>query len=940
MQNFLDKLAEQILSENADGLGKLCIVFPSRRAGIFFKKSLASKINKPQWSPEVLGISDFIVALSPFTIEDKIVLIFELFEVYKNYLPDESFDKFYPWGEMILNDFEDLDKNLVPANEIFRIIKEQKELEENFELTFGDYEEFEKFWRTFSSRSLSDGQNDFLKTWEILGKVYKDYRKRLAEKKIGYEGMAYRKIYENIRTNQIELKWEKIIFAGFNALNKAEEGIIKELLKRGKAETYWDADEYYVKDEKQEAGFFLRKNFRNLEITGPKWISSTLAGNSEKKITVIGAPMQSGQVKALGNELRKITGDGAENTAIVLPDESLLIPLLYSIPEDVATFNITMGYPMKNTSLFSLIEFLRNLQKNKKGSKEKPVFYHTDVTGLLMHPYIKLFNPESSDNLVNQIKERNIIYVSAPMLIAGQTDINAALFRHVNNVQETIEYLYSVISDCSEKLSADNNSNSTFELEYFFIFFTQLNRLSDILSEFSSVIETETFWKLLREVLLGIRVPFSGEPLKGMQIMGMLETRSLDFENVFILSMNEGILPRGGSSGSFIPYHLRKAFRLPTYEDEDASAAYYFYRLIQKAKNVCLLYNTEPGNLSAGEKSRFIMQMENELAPSSKNIVFEELILDVPAIINKKKEITIAKDTGVINKLKEIKGFSATSLISYISCPLKFYLERIAGLKEEDDIEEFFGGATFGNIFHSVMKILYESYTGKFIRKEDFKNISRRLDSEFDSILDAAFKDVDEKRAYAAELQGKNLLYKGIIKKLAEKIIENDEKDAPFKILGLEKPFETKIEAVINGVKGEVTLYGRIDRVDEKDNTARIIDYKTGNVTSKRLKEENFKLLFEDPQYKEYFQTYFYALLYLSTAPGKNIKTGIYPLRNIGEGIWYATEENIPIASINAFKKGITELVSDIFNMEKPFTQTTDTKRCTYCPFISICYRD
>ncbi len=498
-----------------------------------------------------------------------------------------------------------------------------------------------------------------------------------------------------------------------------------------------------------------------------------------------------------------------------------------------------------------------------------------------------------------------------------------------------------MITECSGKLSAKGNTNSALVYGYIFMFFTQLNRLSDIIHKFSAGIEAETFWNLLKEILLGVSIPFSGEPLEGMQIMGMLETRSLDFDNVFILSMNEGILPRGITGSSFIPYHLRKAFRMPTYEDEDAAAAYYFYRLFQKAKNVYIFYNTEPGIIFSGEKSRFIMQLENELTLRNKNITFQELVLEVPALINKKKEITIAKDIEIISKLKEIKSFSATALISYISCPLKFYLQRIAGLNEEKDIEEFFGGATFGNIFHSLMKVLYEDYTGKFISKKDFKNISNRLNSDFDSILDAAFIDVDEKRAYASELRGKNLLYKGIMKKLAEKIIENDEMDAPFKILDLEKKIEAKIETIINGEKSDVTLYGRIDRIDEKDNYVRILDYKTGIVTSKRLKNENFHLLFEDPQYKEYFQTYFYAMLYLGSGErGKNIRTGIYPLRNIGEGIRYISEGNMPDASVEAFKKGIAELVSGIFDTEKPFTQTTNVKNCLYCPFTGICYRD
>jgi hypothetical protein len=937
-QHFLDKLAEEILSKRSLELSKLCVVFPSVRAGLFFKKFLSSKLEKPAWAPEILGIKDFVNRLSPLAIEDKIILIFELYEVYKQHIKGESFDSFYPWGNMILDDFDDIDKNLVPPDEIFRIIKETRELEETFEMTFGDFDEFRKFWRSFSSQDLSENQRDFLKTWEILGLVYKEFRQRLSEKNIAYEGMAYRKIYVNIRTNKTDIKWDKIIFAGFNALNKAEEGIIRELTRLGKAETYWDADKYYAGDPKQEAGSFLRNAFRNLEIKKPNWIVSTLSEDA-KKITVIGAPLQSGQVKALGAELRKlnqISSEITDSTAVVLPDERLLIPLLHSIPEEIGSFNVTMGYPIKDTPIYSFVEALKKLQKNKKGKKTSTVFYHKDVTEVLMHPYIKSAAPKISNELVDRIRERNIIYVPADMLNSENDILHSTVFTYVDSVKGTIDYLEKVLSYCSSKLE----SSQELDKEYFFIFFTQLNRLSDIISKYPQEIKTETFWKILSEVLTNVRIPFSGEPLKGLQIMGVLETRSIDFDNVFILSMNEGIMPKGNTHSSFIPFHLRKAFRLPTFEDEDAISAYYFYRLIQKAKNIFLFYNTEPGDFAAGEKSRFILQLESELAKNNKNISFEELILDIPAPATKKIEIKIIKDNEIIEKLRSIGKFSATSLTSFISCSLKFYLERIARLKEEEDIEEFFGGATFGKIFHEVMKVLYNNYAGKIISKDDFAALNKLLDNEFDPILEEAFKEADKARELAGELQGKNLLYKGIMQKLAKKILENDEIDAPFKVIDLEEQYLRDIEITVNGRKEKLILNGRIDRVDERKNKTRIIDYKTGRVTSRKINENNFGLMFADPEYKEYFQTHFYALLYNAAHPEKVIMPGIYPLRNIGEGIRYVSEGELTTETINKFEAGLKVLLSSLFDAEKPFIQTENEEHCRFCAFRSICYRD
>ena len=948
MQSFLGKLAEELFKSYENNLSGLCIVFPSRRAGIFFKKELSGLLKNPVWSPDIYSIEDFVQKLSPYTIEDKLVLIFELFEVYKSFGEEQTFDRFYSWGEMMLRDFDEIDKNLITGSEIFRVIKEIREVEEQFSFLPGDLEQFDKFWRTFSNVELTELQNEFIKTWEILGKVYSEFRKQLDEKKIAYDGMAYRKLYEKIKTGDAELPWEKIIFAGFNLLTKSEEGIIKELTANGKAETYWDADEYYINSPEQEAGNFLRNNFRSLKIKEPKWIENNLT-SSKKAIKTIGAPLQAGQAKALGNELKKAVSAGTEleNTAIVLPDESMLIPVLYSLPEEIESLNVTMGLPMKATPLFNLITLLNNLQANKKTSKESAVFYHKDVIQILMHPYVKFNDPSFIYDSVHDIKRNNIIYVS-PRRLMGEDgkhpEIMELIFKPVDNSSDVINYLFNILNLISSRLQKSVTSFSKFELEYFYTVYEQLNRLKDITSSYFGKMETDTLRRLINEVLRSKRIPFTGEPLKGVQVMGLLETRALDFENIYILSMNESIMPGGVTQNSFIPYSIRKAFRLPTYDEEDAIPAYYLYRLMQRAKNIHLIYNTEVDIFSSGEISRFIQQAENELIKENKNIDYEHRI--VTTGINKpfRKEIIVDKTPEVIEKLNSIR-FSPSDLNSYIDCGLQFYLKKIAGLREEEEIEEFFGPATFGSILHSIMEIAYSPYKSKNITPEIINEIREKINSSFDQILKQAFESIESLRELDTDLQGKNLLLKNIIKTLVYMILDNDKKDLPFKIIDLERKIAEELEINVNSSSHKAKLSGRIDRIDERDGINTIIDYKTGRATFQNMgKNETYEhyldAIFTNPKYKENFQAYFYAYSYQKQDSIKEARIAIYALRKINDGLNYLTNSAMSRAELDEYGERLKELIGEILSPEGKFIQTDDKDRCRFCAFKSICYRE
>jgi hypothetical protein len=593
------------------------------------------------------------------------------------------------------------------------------------------------------------------------------------------------------------------------------------------------------------------------------------------------------------------------------------------------------------------MQLLKNLHKNKKITADSPVFYHKDVIQILLHPYVKFLSVSEIYRLVGEIKKRNIVFVSRNR-ITGSFENTPELISEIFSIPDTIDssfsFLYRIIELISRRFES-NPEASKFEAEYLFALFTELNRMNGILKKYTDQIDAETFWKLLTEVLSSIKIPFTGEPLKGLQIMGLLETRALDFENVYILSMNEDIMPRGNSVRSFIPYNLRRAFNLPTYEDDDSTYAYYFYRIIQRAKNICLVYNTEPGEILAGEKSRFIMQVENELAQENPNIKLESMIMQSDADMTKRREIIIQKSNDILKSLEKEEYISVTRLSTYINCPLQFYLRTVAKLKEEETVDEFLSGAGFGTILHKLMDLIYSDHKDKIIDKKLIISLKAKLGKDYDDLWEKACSNTADLEEFKGKLQGKNLLYKNVIKKLIGKVLDNDLKEAPFKIISLENSVAKELDISLNGKTQKVKLLGRLDRVEEKNGVIRIIDYKTGIVkkpklSSKETDEEKINRIFLNPDYKENFQQLIYAYLYLDNYDAKDLIIGVYPLRDLSSGIYWFEEEPVTKNKTLIFENQLKELLTKIFDTTSPFTQTDDIERCRFCSYKSICYRD
>ncbi|MEO5571784.1 MAG: PD-(D/E)XK nuclease family protein [Bacteroidia bacterium] len=936
MESFLDLIVNEVSKSNDFDLSEKCIVFPTRRAGLIFRKKLAARLTKPIWSPAVMSIEDFINELSPVPVSEDVELLFELFDVYKKFYPEITFEKYFHWGEMMLTDFNEIDIQLVSSERIFKNITEIKRIESEFGLAEEDAELIASFWENFSDQELSKLKASFISNWDSLPKIYIAFKERLLQNRMCYEGMAYQNVLEQLKNNTADIKWNKIIFAGFYALNRAHEQIINELIKKKKAVLYWDADAYYSDDPMQEAGNYFRK--KKLLNENFLWKKNYFE-SQEKEIMMTGVPLHVGQAKYLGDEIGKQISFGKfeENkTVIVLPDENLLFPVLYSLPKELNSFNVTMGYPLKKSLLNGLIQSLFSMHKHVRENKNGQIyFYSKSVITLLEHPYIHHVKEIATQNKIREIKKYNKIYCSAKEL-SEEAEANL-FFRKLNSANDVFQYVMEVLRTCVEKESSKDQLNK-FDREIVLFAIREIKTLHEIITPYNTDLTPDISWQFIRKVIDKLKIPFSGEPVHGLQIMGFLETRVLDFENLFILSVNESILPASSRGNSFIPYSLRKGFGLPVHEDQDAVNAYHFYRLLQRAKNIHLIYNTEVKSLTGGEKSRFLLQISYEMKRKfGDKIKIHHSLVSTDIHSEEIKPISVEKNNEVIELLKtrfekngtdEKKGFSASALSSYINCKLQFYFRYIAGIKEKDEIEENIEADVFGKILHGAMQQLYGDV--QKITSEKIKELLLQVD---DAVSESFIKEFPHA---ATELEGKNYLLKQVILQLVKNILEADSDIAPFEINELEKTFSINFK--YNDEHNDVLLKGVFDRVDSENGFVRIVDYKTGK--DELNSKKGFEEILSDPKYKATFQLYFYSYIYKHLHHDKKLKAGIYRMKSISDGISYLNDgEEIKDIKIQEFESFLKNLIVEIMNPVIRFSQTEDEKRCEYCPYKEICNR-
>jgi CRISPR/Cas system-associated exonuclease Cas4 (RecB family) len=945
MNSFLKETARQLLESGRD-LKEITVVLPNRRAGLFFTRYLGELIDQPVWMPEVITIEQLFYRLAGNTPADELTLIFELYELYRQVQTEpEDFDRFYFWGELILKDFNDLDQFLAPAKTVYTNLAEIKEFESDLSYLSEEQKELiSQFWKSFERQNESE-QERFLRFWQILAQLYEQFQGRLKTAGLAYSGQLYRQVAEN--TSQLPKPEKHVVFVGFNAFTLTEEKLLRHFVKEFGAEIYWDVDAYYMDDSMQEAGLFFR-DYRNDPVFG-KTFPAELPDQIRKKAAAIqthSIPLKTSQANLVGKLLEQVGPDEAlEETVIILPDEGLLFPVMHTLPESISKLNVTMGYPIRNAPIYAFLDAVLDLQRYARWKNDQVFFYHKPVIDLLSFSYLKASDTEFASLLAEKIKAENLLEVSMEAL-AKEGTLFGLVFRKVE-AEGLFDYLGEIIQFLAAELSED-----VIQRSYLYQAFKQLNRLRDIFQENrDSGPKLEFVLKLFRQIFRELKLPFEGEPLQGLQIMGVLESRNLDFRRVIICDVNEGSFPPGGGINSMIPFNLRRAFGLPVQEQNDAIYAYTFYRLLHRAEEVHLIYTTAADQGKANEVSRFVQQMQAELHISRPEAVM------VPVDLTPTKEILLEKTPEILDQLARYakkegvdplaKSFSASALSMYLDCRLRFYFRYVAGLKEKEEVVSEIDPMTFGTMLHSSLEFLYEVEEDKSHRDIDAHTIDRLLPQVSKAVDKAIRKFYKKEDGEEFELSGQLMIAREVFIKYVKEILSFDQKNGAFRVIGLEKEYLAGITVDTAQGKLEVALKGVIDRMDIKDGVVRLLDYKTGKDIKKVSSIASLFDREDKNRNKAAMQTLLYAYFYQHSHPENRlpIKPGIFNIKEIYHPQFspFLVMEKEEITDYRdfagEFEAGLKGLLAEIFNPEVPFSQTEDEKKCTYCAYKEICGR-
>ena len=914
MANFIFNVLED-LKKNGENLSQITFILPSKRAGLFLKHQIHKVIDDTIFSPEIISIEDFVEEISHLKTLSNTELLFEFYNTYSALTKAnarDSFEVFSKWAQILLQDFNEIDRYLIPQKNIFDYLSAIQDL---------------KHW------SLEPNKTEFVKNylsfWNKLHEYYTHFTMHLVSKNIGYQGLSYRKAAENIDNYIANNSSKQFVFLGFNALNTCEETIIKKLLKNNSAKIYWDVDATFINNKKHDAGLFTRQHMQNWSYfkSHPfNWITTNYT--THKNISVFGIPKNIGQAKYIGTLLNAIKKENntLQNTAVVLGDENLLIPVLNSIPKGIDALNITMGFPLKSIPLAILFENLFHLHKNPTKS-----FYHKDVISIISHQFIRpLFYKNGIDYasiIIETTANNNIIYLSIERLkeLSNQNSMVDILFKHWNtSIDLALKNCFQVITAIKNDLNQNKTSN-LISLEYLYRFNELFNELLKLNQEYNHIKDINSLHSIYKELLSSETLDFQGEPLQGLQIMGMLESRVLDFETVIISSVNEGILPSGKSNNSFIPFDVKIENKLPTYKEKDAVYTYHFYRLLQRAKNIYILYNTEADVLTGGEKSRFITQLELE---PIHNIKHQIVSPQVPIIKNELK--TVIKTKQLLAELAKVaeKGFSPSSLTTYIRNPIDFYYQKILKIKEYQNVEETVAANTLGTVVHNTLEDFYKPLIGTFITVDVIQALKKDITKKVTYHFQNEYKEGDITK-------GKNLIVFEIAKRYVSNFLDLEIEDLKagndIKIVAIE--VENTVLLDIPQLDFPVKLTGKIDRIDTFNGITRIIDYKTGKVAQNQVEISQWDTMATNyEKYSKSFQVLTYAyMMHRSNAVNLPIEAGIISFKNLNAGFLKFSKKEKPNSSskntlitnetLLEFEEELIKLILEICNPDIPFTE-------------------
>ena len=959
MESFLKLVAADLYKHTEGNLAHTAVVFPNKRAGLFFNEYLAQESDSPIWSPAYVSISELFRSLSPWEVGDPVKLVCELYKIFRRETQStETLDDFYFWGEMLISDFDDADKNKVDTDKLFSNLQDLRNIMDDY--TFIDDEQEEairQFFQNFSIERRTALKERFISLWDVLGNIYKGFRESLASQNIAYEGMMYRHVIEHLDVDK--LPYEKYVFVGFNVLNKVEHTLFTQLKDAGKAVFYWDYDEFYMKENRQavthEAGEFIRRNLRDF----PSPLSGELFKNlsKPKEVHYIASSTENAQARYLPQWIRNNLTTPEKETAVVLCNEALLQPVLHSLPAEVKHVNITMGFPLSQTPVYSFLIALLELHTHGFNFKSGRYTFQSVVT-LLKHPYTRQLTGQA-ELLEKELTRNNRFYPLPGEL--GKDEFLTRLFTPLSGnlnlcirLSETLQQVAGIYQ-ANTSGTEDTDAFNQLYRESLFKAYTTINRFRTLIEEDELTVQSETFRRLLVKVLSATNIPFHGEPAIGMQVMGVLETRNLDFRHLVLLSVNEGQLPKSGGDSSFIPYNLRKAFGMTTIEHKIAVYAYYFYRLLQRAERITLMYNTSSDGLNRGEWSRFMLQFLIEWPhPITRQF------LEAGQSPQGTSPITVEKTPDVMRRMQSLfdvranpkAKFSPSALNYYLDCPLKFYYRYVAGLSAPDEVSAEIDSATFGSIFHYAAEHIYKDLTthGKVINKEALETLLRN-EVKLQDYVDTAFKKLffNVPQNEKPEYNGIQLINSAVIARYLKQLLQNDLRYAPFTFIASEMEVDEPID--IQTPKGVIKsrIGGIIDRMDSKDGTLRIVDYKTGGDANTPPHVES--LFIPDKKRSNYvFQTFLYAAIMCRKQPTMKIAPALLYIHRAATETYSPViqmgEPRKPKEAVEDFSKYEKEyrerlqgLLEEIFNPEKSFTQTEIIEKCTYCDFKALCKR-